>query len=77
MSRQIVPKIIGARMRYENVDKSKILSDTDLCPICYTEYKASSKVIILSKCQHMYHKRCLRKWYTTRKTCPIDGGRLD
>ena len=38
------------------------------CPICLDKF--SSKVIKL-KCNHIYHKECIRPWLKENKSCPM------
>lgn len=39
------------------------------CPICFEELSTSTS-ILLPKCFHSYHERCLGKWVDMKSTCP-------
>lgn len=39
------------------------------CPICSDTYKEDDIILILNKCKHTFHKKCLEKW--SHNTCPV------
>lgn len=45
-------------------------SDCPNCSICIDEFEKGDKVISL-KCNHIYHKDCILKWFEKSKFCPI------
>ena len=40
------------------------------CIICLEEMKKNEIVIIL-RCGHSYHKKCLFEWFKKKKICPL------
>lgn len=40
------------------------------CIICYEDYKVGDKVKILY-CDHMYHKKCIKRWFKESIKCPL------
>ena len=71
-----IPKVLGVTKRYGDICKHDILSDKDQCVICLETYTEDQRVIVLDKCKHMFHKKCFKKWYSLKKTCPLDGRKL-
>jgi len=41
------------------------------CPICFDTFGGENIPLLLNKCNHQYCKKCIKKWYTVQKTCPI------
>lgn len=46
------------------------LIEHTVCPICLDAYNSKDKVLIL-KCSHLFHKKCLQKWIEKSINCPI------
>ena len=42
----------------------------DICTICLEEFKFDEELKKL-KCNHIYHKECLKPWLDNKKKCPI------
>lgn len=40
------------------------------CPICIEKFNDIDKVMIL-KCKHYFHKRCIEQWFNEHDTCPV------
>jgi hypothetical protein len=45
------------------------------CSICMQEFTENTEntgnnVIAKLKCDHIYHKECIKEWFRTKKTCP-------
>ena len=51
---------------YSKIDK---LSDTD-CVICQEPIIIEEGVELI-KCNHIYHKDCIDRWFEKKKTCPL------
>jgi len=47
--------------------KEEIEKHNDVCAICYQEMMAAK----LTKCKHMFHAICLRKWLYMQDNCPM------
>ena len=41
------------------------------CLICCDNYKIYEYKRILPKCSHIFHKKCIDKWFKKNSTCPI------
>ena len=44
--------------------------DNTECSICLQENHHKHK-FVKTKCDHVFHKRCLAKWINTKNTCPL------
>ena len=51
--------------------KSELLLNGEKCVICMQKYKIRENVLLLNKCCHHFHKRCLIRWIKKNKSCPI------
>ena len=47
------------------------LSQQQLCPICFEDYKVGEEVSVLPVCSHMFHSRCIEKWLGQNPLCPM------
>ena len=45
-------------------------SEDNLCCICLQDLK-ESKSLFMSKCQHKFHIKCVKKWLNEKATCPL------
>lgn len=61
----------GSQNRF-TINNSHIVSDNYLgeCSICYNDYSIGD-CISTTKCNHVYHQKCLQKWFQTKMDCPI------
>ena len=50
--------------------KSRKAKNSDECSICLVEYKIGDKIMI-TKCNHAYHKECIYNWYAKSQNCPM------
>lgn len=56
----------------ETVDVSAIEeADRDVCSICYQEFGAGNGEVRITRCRHMFHSSCLRKWIFIQDSCPM------
>lgn len=74
--RKKVPKLndllehLGKYNKIKNNDK--ILGNK--CSICFEEYKVGEYKRCLENCQHIYHKKCIDKWFKRNwqnMNCPL------
>ena len=51
--------------------KEKIFTDNvDItCSICLEDFKKQDKYIEF-KCEHIYHKECIKEWFKKQNNCP-------
>jgi len=47
-------------------DEENLLNE---CPICIEKYKKHEKIIIL-KCDHNFHEKCIKEWLNKKNSCP-------
>jgi len=60
--------------KYKKITKKNIKKyDNDICPICLEKYKPNEYGRTLPKCNHLFHKKCIDKWFriNSNKFCPI------
>lgn len=60
--------------KFEKINKDdNILINNDICSICCDKYKEGNYKRILPNCGHIYHKKCIDKWFkiTDNKFCPL------
>lgn len=53
--------------KYSFINKSQEL---DECIICLEKMKENEKLMIL-KCTHIYHHKCLSLWLSKKSICPL------
>ena len=62
----------------EQSNKQKEKSESsDVCAICLESHNVTTfetGQIIETKCNHIYHKNCIKKVLTIMKTCPLCNG---
>lgn len=46
------------------------------CSICLDEFKFQDKIFRLN-CQHIFHEKCLKKWFYSGEKCPNCNGSLN
>ncbi len=63
----------------EEVQKFQELLPDDSCPICLGPFyeKNSSKNIVRTTCNHLYHEECLTEWLAKNWYCPVCRKRLE
>jgi hypothetical protein len=45
------------------------------CPICLDPMHTDR--VMLRRCSHVFHERCIRPWLRDHHTCPIGGDELN
>jgi len=40
------------------------------CAICLDFFKQNDEIIAMTKCDHIFHKTCIQKWFLLRTNCP-------
>lgn len=56
---------------YNNMRNLRDTSDI-LCAICIEGFNESiTTEVMVTDCKHYYHKKCIYKWLTTKKECPL------
>ena len=59
---------------YTKNDAGKIEKPT--CCICLIPMKIGDDIVLL-KCQHLFHYKCLEKWVETKEVCPFCRGKIE
>ena len=67
-------KIKMCKDLYTKNDSGKIEKPT--CCICLTAMKIGDDIVLL-KCQHLFHFKCLEKWIETKEVCPFCRGKIE
>jgi hypothetical protein len=62
--------INGNFVELDNNELVSTESDDMSCVICMEEFINNENVFI-SKCNHIYHKKCIIKWFLNNNSCPI------
>merc|ERR1712227_542338 len=52
---------------FQDATEEQLEKHNDVCSICYQDM-ASAKV---TRCRHIYHAICLRKWLYMQDSCPM------
>ncbi len=47
------------------IDGTKIISSSEICPICYT-----TNCDVITNCEHTYCNPCINNWLTNNQSCP-------
>ena len=47
--------------------------ENDICSICLEKYfdEENLKKVVSLKCNHLFHKECIDKWFKINKNCPM------
>ncbi|KAL6213328.1 hypothetical protein ACLB2K_012775 [Fragaria x ananassa] len=48
-----------------------LITAAKCCVICLEEFVEQDKCEMLTKCNHMYHHRCIKRWQATGAYCPL------
>ena len=67
-------KIKMCKALYSKNDSGKIEKPT--CCICLGQMKIGDDIVLL-KCQHLFHFKCLEKWVETKEVCPFCRGKIE
>ena len=67
-------KIKMCKDLYTKNDSGKLEKPT--CCICLIPMKIGDDIVLL-KCQHLFHFKCLEKWVETKEVCPFCRGKIE
>lgn len=62
-----IKKINGT---YQNILEFLKSSNSTSCVICFEDYKKEDKIVLL-KCSHIYHEKCITDWLNNDISCPL------
>lgn len=74
LDEDVAPKILPHKLVYTNIDdKNSLVDEVYHCTICLDNEE--SDIVIRTKCNHIFHKKCLERWIESIKTndkiCPL------
>lgn len=52
---------------YIFINENKVRNN-ELCCICLEELNEN---VVMIKCHHIYHKKCIDEWFLKKKNCPL------
>jgi len=58
-------------------NRSDLPDASKLCVICQTEFVEHEPLIVIPKCHHEYHSKCLKQWFFEHDTCPMCRSSID
>jgi hypothetical protein len=53
----------------EDVEQPTLSTTCTMCSICIDEFEAGERLTLLARCQHAFHKDCIRPWLMERQGC--------
>ena len=56
--------------QYKHIQKYESRKETE-CAICLEEFKGTDMIKAFYKCEHIFHKNCLRDWLKKQVVCPL------
>ena len=56
--------------QYKHIQKYESRKETE-CAICLEEFKGTDMIKAFHKCDHIFHKNCLRDWLKKQVVCPL------
>ena len=56
--------------QYKHIQKYESRKETE-CAICLEEFKGIDIIKAFYKCEHIFHKNCLRNWLLKSNVCPL------
>jgi hypothetical protein len=64
-----VPIVPSEAVVEETLVPQEDQESVDLCTVC--QETMGEDCSMLRNCQHMFHDRCIRQWFTTSPRCPV------
>lgn len=55
---------------FTSLPEKKADNASDICPICINNFKLEEILKVLP-CNHMFHKECIKQWFTSNVKCPV------
>ena len=56
--------------QYKHIQKYESRKETQ-CAICLEEFKGTDMIKAFHKCEHIFHKNCLKDWLNKQIICPL------
>ena len=56
--------------QYKHIQKYESRKETE-CAICLEQFKGIDIIKAFCKCEHIFHKACLKKWLKRSNLCPL------
>ncbi|KAF8677846.1 hypothetical protein HU200_046438 [Digitaria exilis] len=61
----------------EEVEEVPPGADAGECAICYAEYLVGGATSVSLPCGHTFHRRCIDRWTSVKRSCPYCRGPVD
>ena len=55
--------------RYKKMKYNDEIEYDESCTICLDDFNRNEKILKL-KCNHIYHEKCIKTWFTKKSNCP-------
>ena len=55
--------------RYTKINFDSNIEYYESCTICLEDFDYNEKILQL-KCNHIYHEKCIKTWFTKKSNCP-------
>ena len=70
---EVINRVKDSLIRSQFMEIKKCMErNQETCPICLEEYQEQDKVAVTSKCNHLFHAKCIDLWLDTGKLrCPV------
>ena len=52
----------------EKYEKESLINES--CSICLDEYQKQEMIVVMRKCGHVFHKKCINEWLEGNDRCP-------
>ncbi|XP_021864676.2 E3 ubiquitin-protein ligase ATL31 [Spinacia oleracea] len=78
--RGLDPTVVNAfpTFLYSDVKVHRVGKTTALeCAICINEFTDHERLVLLPKCNHVFHPHCLSPWLASHVTCPVCRANLE
>ena len=56
--------------QFKHIQKYDSRKETE-CAICLEEFKGIDMIKAFTKCEHIFHKKCLKSWLQRSNVCPL------
>lgn len=54
---------------YQNFNPDLLLQN-ETCTICIEDFKLNENILVIKKCKHSFHKKCIQTWINEKEICP-------
>ena len=65
----IFPELLKSNNEFQ-IKKATSANITEQCVICISNFIEEERIVSLP-CNHTFHSKCLKEWFSNNNTCPI------